>query len=99
MSEDKNAPLTLELQGWVVDRLAEWARMDGHVMRLDVTSSEFDKAVVKRDDRAQNLLQLLIHNLPALPAGSDLAAAVKERDDGYAAYRLEQRESVRPTPP
>lgn len=88
MTSPKNAPITLQLPGYLLDALAEWARADGQYMRLPHPESERaekDKALL-----ANSVARRLLELLPVLPAETDLATAQAERDAGYAEYNASQ---------
>jgi len=72
MTEPKNDAITLELPGYLVDMLANWARAD----------ATYDK----RLRLADGLVLSLLSHLPALAAEGDLAAALNERREAYDAY-------------
>ena len=88
MTSPKNAPITLQLPGHVLDALADWARADGQYMRLPHPQSE--RAEKDKAQWANSVARRLLDLLPVLPGETDLATAMAERDAGYAEYNASQ---------
>ncbi|WP_421556746.1 hypothetical protein [Pseudomonas kitaguniensis] len=86
MTKQKNDPITLELHAYVVDMLADWARLSGRIMAPAVVPGEKRKQDAQSADLAQDIVLAVLNSLPAFTDG-DLAEALAERDAAYAAYR------------
>lgn len=85
MTDPKNNPLTLELPAYVVDMLADWARLSGRIMGPSVVPGEKIEQDAQSADLAQDIVLALLHSLPAFTEG-DLADALNERAEAYTAY-------------
>ena len=85
MTDPKNPPLALELPGYLVDRLADWARADAQVMRLDAGDG-WEVADRQRSRMADNLVRALLSHLPDLAGAGDLVDALNDRRAAYAEY-------------
>lgn len=88
MTDTKNAPLTLTLPGYVVDILADWVRADA--VAHHPASGEPEKKVAReaRRELGHTFARAVEYNLPAFSAEGDLADALNERREAYAAYRI-----------
>lgn len=87
MTKHKNDSITLELLAYLVDMLADWARTDAEVMGPIAAGSDKKKLNDKRLELADAFLGGVLNHLPAISAEGDLADAINERDEAYAAYR------------
>lgn len=87
MTDTKNNPITLELPGYLVDMLADWARTDAEVMGPIGAGSDKKKANDKRLEVADAFASGVLNHLPAMSAEGDLADAINQRDEAYADYR------------
>ena len=85
----RNAPLTLELNGYQVDFLADWARIDGEYMRTTGTLDQVDEKRLenRRETLSMAVAAYLLPSLHEIDPSSDLAAAIRERAEGYEHYR------------
>lgn len=87
MTQPKNDPITLELPAYVVDALAAWARADAQLMRpIDERSNKHLEQQVC-SDLADTFVRHVLEVLPSFAAEGDLADALNERAEAYAAYR------------
>ena len=90
MTKPKNDPITLELPAYLVDMLADFARLDGRIIGPTVVPGEKKKQSEQSADLAHGIVLAVLNALPALAAGVDVADALNERDEAYAAYRAAQ---------
>lgn len=85
MTDPRNPSIALELPAYLVDTLADWARADAHIMRLDGADG-WRAADHQRSRLADNLVRALLSHLPDLAGAGDLAAALNDRAAAYAEY-------------
>lgn len=87
MTKPKNDPITLELPAYVVDMLAEWARLDGGIMLPSVVPGDKVKQHEQSAILAHGVVLAVLTALPAFSAEGDLADALNERAEAYADHR------------
>lgn len=90
MTDTKYDPIPLELPGYLVETLAEWARADAVAQHRDTARPDREVARDQRRDLADTFVRGLLLNLPAFSAEGDLADALNERAEAYADYQAAQ---------
>ena len=87
MTDTKTSSITLVLPEYVLDVLAQWVSADADLMEPSGDRSDSQQLRAQRADLADDFVRNVVQFLPALPAESDLAVALKHRDLAYAEYR------------
>ena len=87
MTDTKSSSITLVLPEYVLDALAHWVSADAELMEPIGDRSDRQEQRARRADLADDFVRNVVQFLPALPAESDLADALKLRDLAYAEYR------------
>lgn len=90
MSQPKNDPITLELPAYVVDMLAEWARLDGKIIGPALVPGEKKQQSDQSANLAHGIVLGVLNALPNFSAEGDFADALNERDEAFAAYHAAQ---------
>ncbi|NWC59477.1 hypothetical protein [Pseudomonas veronii] len=90
MSQPKNDPITLELPAYVVDMLAEWARLDGSIVRPSVVPGDKMQQHKQSAILSHGIVLGVLNALPNFSAEGDFADALNERDEAYADYHAAQ---------
>lgn len=90
MTQHKNDPITVELPAHIVDMLADWARLDGRIMRPSQEPGDKVQLHEQCTAIAHGVMLGVLHALPAFSAEGDLADALNERAEGYADFRATQ---------
>ena len=91
MIDTKNSPLTIELPGYVVDILADWARADAKAMHPSSDQPEKKEAREKRRELGDTFARAVQHVMPSSSTEGDLADSLNERAEAYEAYRAADR--------
>jgi hypothetical protein len=87
MTDYQHDPITLELPGYLIDLLADWARADTVAQHPGTTRQDKAAAREKRQDLADTFVRGLLLNLPAFSAVGDFSDALNERAEAYADYK------------
>lgn len=90
MNQHKNDPITLELPAYVMDMLAEWARLDGKIIGPSEVPGEKVKQSAQSADLAHGIVLGVLNALPAFSVDGDFADALNERGEAYADYQAAQ---------
>jgi len=87
MTDPRNPPITLELPGYLIDTLADWARADAQAHAPATVGTERRPAREERAALADAFMRSVLHYLPDLADAGDLAAALSAREVAYDEHR------------
>lgn len=90
MTDFQHDPIPLDLPGYLVETLAEWARADTVAQHPDTARPDKAAARETRRNLADDFVRGLLLNLPAFSAEGDFADALNERAEAYADYKAAQ---------